>query len=202
MRTLLVLMLTRGGFAPRALTGQVAVDVSVGARYSGVLVHDSIVTPFDVRPALAPTVAVTVATPLERGWAAQGTLDFSTSELVRHDADGSSVALGRVSTAAFTIGLQRRLPAGFSARIGVGGLKYIPGEHSGIFRLGSGPIAGLGALTLCRALPVGRRFSFAVEARYDMHPFMTQALRDKGFDSPRLVHRVALAILGRGRGTR
>jgi hypothetical protein len=182
------------------LPGQLALEISAGVRYSSPLVHDSIVTPFDVRPALAPTVAVAVATPLARGWAAQVILDFSTSELMRHDADGSSAALGRVSTAAFTVGLERRLPAGFSARIGVGGLKYIPGDYSGIFRLGSGPIAGLGALALGHALPLGKRYGFAVEARYDVHPFMTQALRDEGFDSPRLVHRVALTIVGPGRG--
>jgi hypothetical protein len=202
MIILLVFILALDAVAPPRLTGQLVVEVSAGARYSTALVHDSIVTPFDVRPALAPTVAVTVATPLERGWAAQVTLDFSTSELMRHDADGSSVALGRVSTAAFSIGLERRLAAGFSARIGVGGLKYIPGERSGIFRLGSGPIAGLGTLALGHALPLGKRYGFAVEARYDVHPFMTQALRDEGFDSPRLVHRVALTIIGPGRGAR
>jgi hypothetical protein len=202
MTILLVFILTLDVVAPPQSTAQLVVEVSAGARYSTALVRDSIVTPFDVRPALAPTVAVTVATPLERGWGAQVTLDFSTSQLMRHDADGSSVALGRVSTAAFTIGLERRLPAGFSARIGVGGLKYIPGEHSGIFRLGSGPIAGLGAVALGHALPVGRRYGFAIEARYDLHPFLTQALRDEGFNSPRLVHRVALTILGRERGTR
>jgi hypothetical protein len=190
------------GSPPRRLPGQLALEISAGVRYTSTLVHDSIVRGFDVRPALAPTVAVTVATPLERGWAAQVTLDFSTSELTRHDVDGSSVALGRVSTAAFTVGLKRRLPAGFCARIGVGGLKYIPSDHSGIFRLGSGPIAGLGALALGHALPLGKRYGFAVEARYDVHPFMTQALRDEGFDSPRLVHRVALTIIGPGRGAR
>jgi hypothetical protein len=199
---LLAFLLALDVFAPRESTAQLVVEVSAGARYSTALVHDSIVRAFNVRPALAPTVAVTLRTPLERGWAALVTLDFSTSELQRHDAGGSTVSIGRVSTAAFTIGLERQLAAGFSARIGVGGLKYIPGENSGIFRLGSGSIAGLGALALGHALPVGRRHGFAVEARYDMHPFMTQALREQGFDSPRLVHRVALSIRAAGRGTR
>ena len=198
---LLVFVLALDPFAPRRLTGQVAVEVSAGARYSSALVRDSIVTPFTVRSALAPAVAVTVTRPLERGWAAQVTLDFSTSALQRHDADGSSIAFGRVSTAAFIVGLERRLPAGFFTRIGIGGLKYIPSENSGMFRLGSGSIAGLGALALGHPLPLGRRYRFAVEARYDVHAFTTPALRDEGFDSPQPVHRVTLTIRA-GRGSR
>jgi hypothetical protein len=187
-------MLALGVLLPGRLAAQVAVAVSAGARYSTALVHDSIVTPFDVRPALAPTVAVTLATPFERGWAAQATIDFSTSDIRRHDPGGSSVEFGRVSTAAFTVGVLRRLPAGLVARIGGGGLKYIPSEKSGIFRSGSGSIAGLGALALSHALPVGKRYHLALEARYDVHGFTTPALRDEGFGSARAVHRVALSI--------
>jgi len=198
---LLLVVLVIDVFAPRRLTGQVAVEVAAGARYSTALVRDSIVTRFDVGPALAPMVAVTLATSLERGWGAQATLDFSTSGLRRHHADGSSVAFGRVSTAAFIVGLERRLPAGFSARIGFGGLKCIPGDKSGIFRLGGGSIAGLGALALGFTLPAGGPYSFAVEARYDVHGFTTPALRDEGFTSPRTVHRVALTLRAR-RGSR
>jgi len=198
----LVVILALGVFAPSQVTGQLAVEISAGVRYSSALVRDSIVTPLDVRPAPAPAVAVTLATPLERGWAAQVTLDFSTSQLRRHDADGSTVALGRVSAAAVTVGLQHRPPAGFAMRFGVGGLTYIPGENSGIFRLGSGGIAGLGTLALSHALPVGRRFGFAVEARYDVHGFTTPALRDEGFGSARTVHCVALVLRAARRGTR
>ena len=65
-----------------------------------------------------------------------------------------------------------------------------PGEHSGVFRQGSGPITGVGALALGHALPVGARYHLAVEARYDVHWFTTPALRDEGFTSARAVHRV------------
>lgn len=189
-------------FAPRPGTGQLSVEISAGARYSTALVSDSIVTPFDVRPALAPALAVTLAMPLDSSWAAQVTVDLSTSELQRHDADGSSVGLGRVSTAAFTVGLEHPLRSGFSARIGVGGLKYFPDEETGIFRLGSGAIAGLGMLALSHPLPVGGRIACAVEARYDIHGFSTPALRDEGFESARAVHRVALTIRAHRRGNR
>lgn len=199
---LVLLVQALGVVAPGPLTSQLAVEVSAGARYTTPLVHDSIVTPFHVRPALAPAVAVTLAAPLEHGYAAQVTLDFSTSELQRHEADGSSVALGRTSTAAVTVGLERRLPGGFSAQIGVGGIKYFTSENNGVFRLGSGSIAGLGALALAHTLPLGGRYGFTVEARYDVHGFTTPALREEGFDSPQTVHRVTLGIRAKGRGSK
>lgn len=189
-------------FAPRPGTCQLAVEISAGARYSTALVRDWIVTPFTVRPALAPALAVTLAVPLDNRWAAQVTVDFSSNELQRHDADGSSVGLGRVSTAAFTVGLEHPLPAGFSARIGVGGLKYFSGEETGIFRLGSDAIAGLGMLALGHTLPLGGRICCSIEAVYDIHGFTTPALHEEGFSSPQTVHRVALTIRARTRGTR
>jgi len=202
-RSAIVLLIPAlGVVAPRPATGQLAVEVAAGVRYSTVLVRDSIVTPFAVRPAVAPTLAITLATPLGGNWGAHVTLDFSTSEIRRHDADGSSAALGRVSTAALTVGLERQLAARFSARVGVGGLTYIPSEKIGIFRLGGGSIAGLGALAIGHALPVSTRFGFVVEARYDVHGFTTPALRDEGFTSARTMHRVALTVRARGLRTR
>src|SRR5207249_5212767 len=61
-------------------------------------------------------VVVTLAAPLQHDWAPVVTVDFSTSTLTRHDADGSSTNLDRVSTLAFTVGVRRRLPAGFTVR--------------------------------------------------------------------------------------
>jgi len=180
--------------APAALPAQLLVRAALGARYTSTLVHDSIVTPFDVRPALAPALAVTAATPVGERWMAQATLDFSTSTLERHDAAGTTTGLGRVSTLAFTVGLRRALPAGFAAAVGVGGLKYLPADATGIFRQGSGAIAGLGQVTVEYALVAGARYGLGVQARYDAHRFVTPALQSEGFDSARLVHRVTLAV--------
>ena len=180
--------------AASRLAAQVTVSVQAGGRYSSALVRDSIVTPFDVRPALAPVVVVTLAAPLQHDWAPVVTVDFSTSTLTRHDADGSCTNLDRVSTLAFTVGVRRRLPAGFTVGAGAGGLKYLPSEDSGIFRQGSGALAGVGALTLGHVLPLGAGRHVSIEARYDLHPFITPALRAEGFDASRLVHRVALTV--------
>jgi len=180
--------------AASRLAAQVTVGVQAGGRYSSALVRDSIVTAFNVRPALAPVVAVTLAAPPQHEWAPVVTLDFATSALRPHDADGSSTTLDRVSTLAFTVGVRRRLPAGFTLEAGAGGLKYFPSEDSGIFRQGSGALAGVGALTLGHVLPLGAGRHLSIEARYDLHPFITPALRAEGFDASRLVHRLALTV--------
>ncbi len=188
----LTLVLLGAPLASR-LTAQVAVGVQAGVRYSSTLVSDSIVAPFIVRPALAPVVAITLAERREHSWIPTVTLDFSTSNLQRHDADGTTASLSQVTTIAFTVGLTRALPGGFSAGIGAGGLKYLPSEDTGIFQSGSGAIAGVGALTLGHPLPIGgQRFTLA--ARYDIHGFTTPALQEEGFHGLRAVHRVAVTL--------
>jgi len=178
---------------PNRLFAQMSLQLGVGARYSSTLVSDSIVAPFTVRPALAPAVAITLAERREHGWVPTATLDLSTSNLQRHDADGTTASLSQVTTIAFTIGVTRPLPRGFSVAVGGGGLKYLPSEDTGIFQSGSGPIAGVGALTLAHALPIGGR-RFMLAARYDIHGFSTPALQDEGFHGLRAVHRVALTL--------
>lgn len=158
------------------------------------MVGDSIVQPLSVRPALAPALALTVATPPEHGWAGQATLDFSTSALQRHDADGTTTDLGNVSTLGFTVGVRRDIAAGFTAAAGAGGLKYFPGYDTGIFRQGAGSIAGLAMVTVEYTPAAATRYGLAAQARYDVHRFITPALEREGFTSPRTVHRVALAV--------
>jgi hypothetical protein len=78
----------------------------------------------------------------------------------------------------------------------VGGLKYLPGEQSGVFRDGAA-IAPLGSLAIevSPRFAVRRRLGLAL--RYDAHRFITPALRRVGFIDSRLVHRVALTVRGR-----
>ncbi len=189
---------------PYCLTAQVSLHLAAGARYTSTLVHDSIVTPIDVRPALAPALAVTAAKPIRHDWSAEATLDFSWGALERHDQGAGTVDLGSLSTLALEVGFRRRLPAGFSARFAVGGLKYFSSNETGIFRAGSGGVFALGGAALAYA-PAGAlaaRWGFGVEARYDVHQFITPALRDQGFTTSRTVHRVALAVHAGWKGPR
>jgi hypothetical protein len=177
---------------PNRLSAQVSFHISLGARFSSTLVHDSIVNGFDVRPAIAPALLVTVREELRPAWSVDGTLDVTPSSLRRHE-NGGSFEAGSVTTIAFTVGLRREISFGFSARAGIGALKYAAAE-TGLFREGSGGLIPLGSLATTYTPSIGARRRLAFEARYDWHRFITPALRTQGFKDSRPVHRVALLV--------
>ena len=189
---LMALLLT--AHPPDRLSAQVSFHVALGARYSSTLVHDSVVTAFDLRPALAPAFLVSVRDELRPGWSADVTLDVAPSGLRRHESSGSFDA-GSFTAVAFTVGLRREFAPGVSARAGVGGLRYLA-DQTGVFREGSGGIFPLGSLAATYAvpLPFAQKHQLEVEARYDIHQFITPALRTEGFSAARPVHRVAVLI--------
>ena len=174
------------------LPGQVSFHISVGARYSTTLVHDSIVAGFDVRPALAPALLVTVREELRPAWSVDGTLDVTPSSLRRHESGGSFEA-GSFTSLAFTVGLRREVSYGFSARAGIGALKYAAAE-TGMFREGTGGLMPLGTVAATYQPRFGARRRLAFEARYDIHRFITPALKTQGFKDSRPVHRLALLV--------
>jgi len=180
----------------RRLSAQVSLQLSLGARYTSTMVHDSIVTPFDVRPAIAPVLAVSATTPLNDPWSAVATLDVSWSRLERHDQDGTTAGLGGLGALALTVGVARRLAPGLAADAAIGGLKYLPAADNGIFAGGTGGVTALGALGVSYALPLGGSTlrGLALRARYDIQRFLTPALRNEGFTSGEIVHRVALTL--------
>ena len=187
-------------YPPNRLAAQVSFHLAVGARYSSTLVHDSVVTPFDLRPAIAPSFLVSVRDELRPGWSADVTLDVAPSGMRRHEGSGSFDA-GSFTAVAFTVGLRRQFAPGLSARVGVGGLRYLA-DQSGVFREGSGGIFPLGsvAATYAAPLPFAQKHHLEVEARYDIHQFITPALRTEGFSASRRVHRVAILVrMGWGR---
>src|SRR3989442_13102444 len=108
---------------------------------------------------------------------------------------GTSADLGRLSVLALTVGLRRPLRGGFTVGAAVGGLKYLPAGETGIFRSGAGGVFALAGAVASYTPPraVGR-CRLGGEARYDVHRFITPALRSEGFTSARTVHRVALAL--------
>jgi hypothetical protein len=174
------------------LTAQVSFHISLGARHSTTLVHDSIVAGFDVRPSLAPTLLVTVREELRPSWSVDGTLDVTPSSLRRHESGGSFEA-GSFTSIAFTVGLRREVSSGFSVRAGIGALRYAAAE-TGLFREGSGGLMPLGTLAATYTPSFGARRRLAFEARYDLHRFITPALKTQGFTDSRPVHRMALLV--------
>jgi hypothetical protein len=178
------------------LVSQVEIHLAAGVRYSSTLVTDEIVTPLELRPALAPAVAVTVFDRSRGPWMPDVQLDFTSGSLQRYQPSGAGTRIGTLTTLAVSVGLRRELGPGVTARAGVGGLKYLPGDQSGVFRDGAA-IAPLGSL----AIEVSPRFALhrrlGLAVRYDAHRFITPALRRVGFIDARLVHRVAITVRGR-----
>jgi len=193
-RALVAAVALASAWSPRYATAQVTLSASLGARYTSPLVRDSIVNSFDVRAALAPTATVTAGLPLQAPWTAELALDLSTSGLTRHDSDGTVAPITHLTTLAVGVTLARALRHGFTVRGGVGGLKYLPSERIGIFRDGTGGVAPFGQVAVGWMPPVPLARRFAVEVRYDLHRFLTPALRDEGFTNSRVIHRVALGV--------
>ncbi|HYS19646.1 MAG TPA: hypothetical protein VEO73_01025 [Gemmatimonadales bacterium] len=185
---------------PDRLSAQASLNVSFGARYTTTLVHDSIVSPFDIRLGIAPALTLVAGLPLEAPWTADGVLDLSYGLVSRHDQGGGVTAITHVTTLTLGVALRRDLRHGFSAAAGAGLLAYLPTERIGIFRDGGGPVVPMGTAAVSYSPPFAARRGLTLEARYDLHGFLTPALRTEGFVNSTVVHRVALALRYRLRG--
>ena len=193
-RVLVAALALASAAPPRDATAQVTMSASLGARYTSPLVRDSIVTPFDVRLGIAPALTLGASLPLRAPWTAVVSLDLSYGAVSRHDQDGTVAPITHATTLTLGVELERDLRHGFSATIGAGLLKYLPSERTGIFRDGGGAILPVGQAAVRYSPPLAARRGFALEARYDLHGFLTPALRAEGFINSTVVHRVALAI--------
>lgn len=193
-RTLALLVLLSVSPSAR-LPAQISLRASVGARYSTTMVHDSVVVPFDLRPAIAPTVQLGVREQLRGPWTADATLDLSSAKLKRHES-GSTLDVGSLTAIAVTLGLRRELAPGIGARLGVGGLVYSTDE-SGVFQRGKGGVFPLVSLATTYAPQFGTSRGLELSLQYDLHRFITPALRSVGFNRARPVHRIAVAVSGR-----
>ena len=178
------------------LAAQFSIHLGAGARYGTALIRDSIVVPIELRPAIAPTLLLSVQDDLRGPWTADATLDVTPTPLRRYES-GTTFDAGSVTTIAFTVGLRRTFSSGITARFAIGGLAYA-GSDDGPFRDGSG-LMPVGSVAASYEIS-----GFAVEARYDVHRFITRALQDMRFNNPRPVHRVALGVsrrvIGKGGG--
>ncbi len=177
------------------LAGQLSLHASLGARYSTTLVKDSVVVPIELQPTLAPVVQLSVRDAFPGPWTGDATLDISHAGLDRRES-GSSVSAGSATNVALTLGLRRSLGHGVAARLGFGGLIY-SASAPGVFNNGNGGLMPLVSLTGAYAPPTAASHGLEVSVQYDLHRFMTPALRSIGFNRPRPVHRIAIAVSAR-----
>ena len=168
---------------------------SLGARFSTALVKDSIVVPVHLKPGIAPALLLSVHDQFRGAYTGDLTIDLSPTTLKREES-GTSTDAGSVTTVGFTLGLRRQLPAGVAARLGLGGLMYLT-DNTGVFQQGEGGVFPLIALGASYAPSFGTTRRLEVALNYDVHRFITPALRTTGFPNPRPVHRLALTVSAR-----
>ena len=173
---------------------QLSLHASIAARYTSTLVHDSIVTPLNVRPDLAPAFTGAVDLPLTDPWRLELLADLCTSTLRRHDADGTTTPITRVWTLGVAVGLRRRLKPWLTGRAAVGGLKYFPTESIGLFDAGTGGVIPYGSIAFDAAPEVLAQRRLALELSADVHRFITPALRNDGFTDAKTVYRVSAGV--------
>lgn len=191
----LCLTLTLVAYPPNRLTAQISGRLSIGARYSTSLVRDSLVVPVSLRTAIAPVVAVGVRDQLKGPWSVDGALEFSHATLDRAES-GTTTDIGSVSLISATVGMRRHLGHDVTARLGVGGLVYT-GNSGGVFASGGGGLFPLVSLGGSYAPKLGASRGLELGLQYDLHRFMTPALRGVGFNKAHPVHRIAVTVSAR-----
>jgi hypothetical protein len=174
---------------------QVSLRASLGARFGTALVKDSIVVPVALKPGIGPVLQLSVRDDLRGPWIGDITVDVTPASLKREES-GTAFDAGSFTATALTFGLSRELPQGLTARLGLGGLIYST-DNTGVFQQGNGGIFPLVALGGSFAPSFGAKQRLEVGLQYDVHRFMTPALRSTGFPNPRPVHRLALVVSAR-----
>jgi hypothetical protein len=199
MRTWLPLVLAAlaGPVAP--LRAQTDFYGRLGLTFSTDLTRDVVFQEIEVRPGLAPTLALGASlsmTPTSRVG-----LEGSLTTASYHSKEGGvTTDLGTLRTGSILLMLEGPLAWRLSWRGGVGLIHYWPTEDTGIFFHG-GPIrflAGGGVDYRSRAMT---GWDLLVSLRYDFHRFTTEELKLRGFAGSQGVQRVS-ASLGLARGRR
>ena len=177
------------------LTAQVSLRASLGARFSTALVKDSVVVPIALKPGVGPALQIGVRDDLRGPWTGDITLDVAPASLKREES-GTTFDAGSFTATALTFGLRHDIYKGLAARLGIGGLVYMT-DNTGVFQQGNGGIFPLIALDASYTPAFGAKRGFEVALQYDVHRFITPALRTTGFPNPRPVHRLALSVSAR-----
>jgi hypothetical protein len=198
MRAVLVLLLC-GINASQAAQAQTDFYARLGVTGATKLLRDDILQEITVRQSLAPTLALGVAipfTPLYRV-GLEGTL---TSSGYHSSESNTDTDLGTLRTASLTLGLDGPVWRQFRWRAGLGLLKYLPADDTGIFLQGGSTRFLVGA-GLDYRRPVMNSWDLSAALRYDFHRFTTDELVTRGFSGTQGVQRVSLT-LGLARGHR
>jgi len=182
------------GTAPTA-RGQVLVGLDMGGTWTSDLAQDVIVNAITVAPAVAPTIAVALGTPISDVYSVGIRVRWTHSDVTRHELNTDFTVLPlTVWTGMVT--LERRLTDWGTVEGAVGAIKYAPGSdgRSATLFQDDAPLAATVGLGARARRPVSHRWALGAYLAYDAHQFVTQALRAGGAGGARTVHRVSGGI--------
>ncbi|MDH3291717.1 MAG: hypothetical protein OEO20_03640 [Gemmatimonadota bacterium] len=182
------------GAAPTA-RGQVLVGLDVGGMWTSDLAQDVIVNAISVAPALAPTIAVAVGTPISDVYSVGIRVRWAHSDVTRHELDADFTVLP-LTVWTGTVTLERTLTNWGTVEGAVGAIKYAPGsdDRSATLFQDDAPLAATVGLGARARRPISPRWTLGAYLAYDVHQFVTQALRAGGAVGARTVHRVSGGI--------
>lgn len=172
---------------------QVRVGARLGATWSSTLMKDIIVNPITVKAGIAPTLALSASISTGRQYRIGLETVFSTAS-VKATENGAESDLGSLRTATIMLAAEGPLMVrDFYFRIGVGLLKYLPSEKTGIFQQG-GPTRIAGNFTAEYRKSLRPGLNWVVAARYGLSSFTTKELESRGFTRNQAIHRIGLEV--------
>ncbi len=193
MRIPPILSVRTFALATAASAQQVRIGARLGATWSSTLMKDVIVNPITVKAGIAPTLALTASIPSGKKYRIGLEAVFSTASVTAKE-NGTTTDQGSLRTATLMLAADGPLMVrDFYFRVGVGFLKYLPSDKTGIFLQG-GPARITGNFTAeyRRILRPGWYGMGAI--RYGLSSFTTKELQSRGFTRSQVVHRVGLEL--------
>lgn len=175
------------------LPAQTAVQFTVGATSSGVLVNDGVVHT-KLRPGLAPTVGLGVALPTGSGpFRVRLEAHLSRSNLNVTTADGASDNLGSLTTIDALVMAEGPLVGNLRWQVGGGALFYRAAENQGVFL--DGPVRRwLLAGGAIYSQQLTSHYTITINGRVDAHSFLTDVLQARNFAGSQGVRRFVVMV--------
>ena len=190
---LLLPLLLLAALAPRA-HAQIDYFARLGITGSTRLVRDVLFQEISTEVGLAPTLFAGLSLPLADRYRAGLEASAARGSLTGAPATGEDSDLGGLTTLGLMANLEGPLAlAPLRWRIGVGLVHYLPGEELGAFAQGGTTRYLVGAGADFRRRSFGA-WDLMISARYDLHRFTTEELRDRGFTQSQSVQRASLSL--------
>lgn len=192
LRSLPLLLAVFAAAAPRA-AAQIGYHATIGATGSTALVSDVLFQPIETKPGIGPTLLLGVSIPIAPtariGLEGSGAI----ASLRGNPETGESADLGSLMMLTGMVNLSGPIIPSLGWRVGVGIIRYQPSEEQGLFAQG-GTLRYLVGGGLDYRIGALSSWNVMASARYDVHRFTTDELRDRGFSQSQGVQRISLSI--------